>query len=225
MWTNWHNLEACITQLPYFSQLLCLKSVVKHPGLCSYEAPLVNHQSGSRRLWFNASFNPETQNHCSHFPESFSNHLTVECSQEHAQEMVHIAKHKREHDSSAQGWELSLGGRLQGSGWHPGKGVISLTRAMTGNQDSLPEDDSLNSKPAEAWSPLCFLSPFKEKHNPFYTTAPPLPSRPSYCLTPRVPFQALWKALANSKEWRHPTSILITNLMTKAPWHLLLDVH
>lgn len=41
-------------QLLCYVQLLCLKSSPTHPGLCFYETPLVNHQLGSCRLWFNA---------------------------------------------------------------------------------------------------------------------------------------------------------------------------
>lgn len=90
------------------------------------------------------------------FPRRVLEHLAVECSQEGAWEIAHIAKHKRDHDASAQGWELSLWGRLLDSGLHPGKKVIYLTRAMTGNQDSLSELSPLIVS-LERHDPTCVL--------------------------------------------------------------------
>lgn len=152
------------SSLPCSAQLLWSKFFLKHPGLCFYETPLMNHRLVSRRLvrcllWLGDSEPPLL------FPRRVLKHLAVECSQEGAWEIVHIAKHKRDHDASAQGGELSLWGRLLDSGLHPGKKVIYLTRAMTGNQDSLPEDVSLNCESAEAWSHFCslLLMPWKKE--------------------------------------------------------------
>lgn len=126
----------------------------KHPGLCFYDCPLVISQDLGDFAFLDIFL---IQNHSSCFPEVISNHLTVGCSQEGAQETEHIAKHQRACDASAQEWELSLRGILLGSGPGPGNRVISLTKAVTGNQDSLPEDDCLNCKSAEAWPHLYFL--------------------------------------------------------------------
>lgn len=129
---------------------------VSHQNTLAFVFMIVHWSSA--RIWETAFLDIFLiQNHSSCFPEVISNHLTVVCSQERAQETEHIAKHQRACDAPAQEWELSLRGILLGSGLGPGNRVISLTKAVTGNQDSLPEDDCLNCKSAEAWSHLYFL--------------------------------------------------------------------
>lgn len=152
MWTNTHDLEV------FFTTVLCTTAMIK--VFFKTPWPLFLWDSTHESFWypgdwFNAFSDLETQNHFL-FPRRVLEHLAVECSQEGAWEIAHTAKHKRDHDASAQGWELSLWGRLLDSGLHPGKKVIYLTRAMTGNQDSLPELSPLIVS-LERHDPTCVL--------------------------------------------------------------------
>lgn len=106
-----------VQQLCY-EQLLCLKPFPTHPGLCFYEIPLVNHQPGSCRLWFNAFHDMGDSETLFSFPRRAlkPSHCRVFSTRKWS-----YCKTKREQDASAQEGELSLEGRSLGPGLHPGK--------------------------------------------------------------------------------------------------------